>query len=406
MPTTLSALLFCGHLIAAPFIPSSDDQILEQLPIISNSVRSDLGVLRQRLSSNPEQIDTAITLAQNYIAIGKAEADPRYYGYAQGVLQSWWNETDPPSAILLLRATILQNRHEFENALRDLDTLLQRNPQTIDARLAQAVILIVQARYDEAKQSCLKLIEFKDALPAMTCLGHVGSLTGKASESFALLSDGLNNAIAASEDQRLWSLTVLAEMAVRMGKPEDAQRYFSDALKIRQNDVYLLTAYADFLLDQKRPSEVVALLSEKTRIDALLLRFALAKQQLGSKDLPSLIDTLKARFAASLLRGQSLHQGDEARLMLFLFNLPKEALTLAKANWQAQREPRDARILLEAALAAQQPEAAQPVIDLMNSSGMEDNTLKPLAASVQALKGTSKNYPIMLRQAQHERISN
>jgi hypothetical protein len=242
------------------------------------------------------------------------------------------------------------------------------------------VILQVLARYDEAKRSCLRLIEFKDTMPMITCLSNVSSLTGQAAKSYELLRDTLNNPITLSDEQRLWSLTVLAEMAARMGKNEDAKQFFTEALNVRQHDVYLLTAYADFLLDQNRPADVIALLSGKTRIDALLLRLAMAKQRLAISDLTDDIATLRARFAASRLRGENLHQGDEARLTLFLLKQPQEALKLAQANWQAQREPRDARILLETALAAGQPDAAQPVIELLDHSGMEDIQLNKLAA--------------------------
>lgn len=378
----ISALLFASELFAVPFIPNSDDQILERLPLTSDSTGRELRRLRNKLSANPGQLDHAIDLAQRYIAIGKTEADPRYYGYAQGVLQPWWSKSEPPSEVLLLRATILQNRHDFDNALRDLDRLLQRDPHNAQAWLAQAVILQVRARYDEAKRSCLQLIEFKDTLPAITCLSHVSSSTGQATQSYELLRDALNNALALTDEQRLWSLTVLAEMAVRMGKVEEAEHHFSEALKVGRLDLYLLTFYADFLLDQNRPAEVIMLLSDKTRIDALLLRLALAKQRLSVNDLSVDIATLRARFAASRLRGESLHQRDEARLTLFLLKQPQEALRLAQANWLAQREPRDARILLETALAAQRPDAAKPVLEWLASSGMEDICLKQLAAKI------------------------
>jgi hypothetical protein len=125
------------------------------------------------------------------------------------------------------------------------------------------------------------------------------------------------------------------------------------------------------------------MLSEKTRIDSLLLRVALAKQQLGDNDLPNIVTQLKARFAASRLRGENLHQGDEARFTLSLLKQPQQALQLAQANWVSQREPKDARILLEAAIAAHNPAAAQSVIELLNTTGMESMQLRQLAAQLE-----------------------
>jgi hypothetical protein len=116
----------------------------------------------------------------------------------------------------------------------------------------------------------------------------------------------------------------------------------------------------------------------------LLLRLALAEQPLGAADLPQHVQALQDRFAASRLRGDTTHQGDEARFHLHLMHEPQAALDLALANWAVQREPRDARILLEAALAANKPEAARGVLDALAKSGLEDTKL---AALSEQLKG-------------------
>jgi tetratricopeptide (TPR) repeat protein len=379
---TVMVLFFLPRLWAAPFVPNNDEQVLERLPLSVNSAGLELRALRTALNASPLQLDLAVRLAQRYVALGKYEADPRYYGYAQGVLTPWWSAPEPPPEVLLLRALILQNRHDFDGALQDLAKLLKRQPNNAQAWLAQAIILQVRARYEEAQRSCLPLLELESALAASTCLGNIGSLTGHALKSYEFLRDALQQAQEVSTDQRLWSLTVLAEIAAGMGRNNEADQYFNDALKVRSQDVYLLGAYADFLLDQKRALEVVALLADKIRIDSLLLRVALAKQQLGADDLPDMITSLKARFDASRLRGENLHQGDEARFALFLRRQPQKALQLAQANWTSQREPKDARILLESAIAAGNPAAAQPVIELLNSTGMEHVQLRRLLRSL------------------------
>jgi len=376
-------LVVAPALLAGPFIPDKDEQVIERLPVATKPVNQELRALRDRLNANPGQLDIAVKLAKRYIELGKAEADPRYYGYAQGVLKPWWDLSEAPSEVLLLRALILQNRHDFDSALHDLKTLLRRDPSNAQGWLTQAVILQVLARYDDAQRSCIPLMELDSPLAASTCLANIGSLTGHAAKSYDFLRKALKETQVTSTDQRLWSLTVLAEIAFRIGRYEEADQFFSEALKFRRQDIYLLNAYADFLLDQKRPEEVITMLSEKTRIDSLLLRVALAKQQLGNNDLPDIITQLKARFAASRLRGENLHQGDEARFTLSLLKQPQQALQLAQANWVSQREPKDARILLEAAIAAHNPAAAQPVIDFLNTTGLESMQLRQLTARLE-----------------------
>src|SRR3546814_10189203 len=78
-----------------------------------------------------------------------------------------------------------------------------------------------------------------------------------------------------------------------------------------------------------------------------------------------LIEMLGERFAATRTRGEATHRREEARYLLELRHEPAAALKLAIANWSVQREPLDARIFLECAVAAKDPAAAQPVRDWM-----------------------------------------
>ena len=57
---------------------------------------------------------------------------------------------------------------------------------------------------------------------------------------------------------------------------------------------------------------------------------------------------------------------------------------LAKDNWQVQRAPQDARIFLEAALAAGTPHVAAPVIAFLDRSGLNDPIIDALARQATA----------------------
>jgi hypothetical protein len=240
------------------------------------------------------------------------------------------------------------------------------------------VILQVRGDYRGAERACLNLMPLAERLLSLTCLASVRSLAGQAEKSYALLREALVPAKDAPSPARLWALTTLAETAHRNGYDRDAEDSFRAALDTAPRDAYLLAAYADFLLDHRRPEPVVALLARQVRIDGLLLRLALAEQLLGTADFASHRDELAARFAASRLRGDTSHQGDEARFTLHLMHDPARALALAEANWSVQREPRDARILLEAALAAHRSEAARPVLEFIERYGLQDQRLSAL----------------------------
>ena len=378
----LIALVMAGIAEAVPFLPKTDEEVLERLPAAVGGSARELRAERDRLSREPDNLPLAVALAQRYIELGRQEADPRYNGYAEGVLQPWWHLAEPPPEILLLRAALRQSRHEFDLALEDLSRLLARDPRHPEAWLMRAVILLVRADYRNALASCLPLLRLGHEFLALMCMGSVASLNGKAEAGYKLLQEALERSQGATPGERVRLLSLLAKTAERMGDLPRAEGHFRAALALNDRDPYLLGAYADFLLDQGRPAEVKKLLEEQTRIDGLLLRLALAERQLGYSGLPARIEALRVRFAASRMRGEALHQGDEARFTLYLLQQPKEALRLAQANFGVQREPRDIRVLLEAALAAGEREAADPALALLRETGLEDPHLQGLVSQL------------------------
>ncbi|WP_454064814.1 tetratricopeptide repeat protein [Candidatus Nitrospira salsa] len=362
---------------AEPYIPQNDSVVLEQLPTTSNPQIQKLRKLRTQLSNSPNDLTLATRLARAYIQLGHTNDDPRYDGYAQAALTPWWNLSHAPTNVLILRATLRQRQHDFDRALQDLDRVLQQQPRHAQAWLTQAVIQTVRGHYHEARRSCLLLRRLTNTLVSTTCLAHVMGLNGHAQESFQALQTAMENETASSEE-KLWTLTILAEMAMRLGNTSEAERYFQDALTIDNQDTYLLAAYSDYLLDQRRPAVVRPLLENTLRSDGLLLRLALAEQELHTPTLQQHIETLKARFAANRLRGDARHLREESRFTLHLLHKPKHALNLALENWSIQREPWDARIVLEAALQSGDSIAAQPIVDWLTSKNVEDVELTNL----------------------------
>ena len=78
------------------------------------------------------------------------------------------------------------------------------------------------------------------------------------------------------------------------------------------------------------------------------------------------------------LRGDTVHQREQARFELLLRRDASTALALARKNWAVQKEPADIRIYLEAAVAARDAGAAKPVIDWVTQHKIEDITAQRL----------------------------
>ncbi len=363
-----------------PFLPQQDSQVLERLTVkATDPVAREIRALRAGLMQDPQNIDVAVSLATRLIEQSRSEGDPRFLGHAQAVLAPWLNQAKPPPSALLLRATIRQNAHEFDLALADLDAVLSLQPTSAQAWLTKASIYQVQGRYEEARRACQPLFRLTGRHIALTCLSDIASLTGQATASRELLTGSLTRS-GLSPRERLWVLTILAETAARMGDAEAADSFFAEARSIGMKDYYLLGAYADFLLDQGRAPEVITLLQRETRADGLLLRLTLAEQALHLPASKGHTTDLAARFAASRERGTRVHLREEARFALALLHDPKTALSLAQANWAVQKEPWDARLLFESALAVGSRDAARPAIAWLSTNHAEYIRLQQLAA--------------------------
>jgi predicted Zn-dependent protease len=384
-------LLFCllsSWLVvvaAAPFTPATDTEVVERLPARASDPRSrELLALRQAWRAQPQDLAAALRLAARYQDEVAATGDPRYMGYAQAALQPWWTLPEPPPAVRVLRAVVLQFDHRFAPALADLQAALRAEPDNARAWAWQTAIQMVLADYTAARSSCEQLARLSEPLIGAACRAQVDAATGRAAAASAALREKLQDEAEAATPLRLWALTRLAEIDERRGDLAAAEAAFRQALAPGEPDVYLLAAYADFLLDRGRPAEVLALLKDRGRADVLLLRLALAARALGDRGADAYAGELAARFDAARRRGDTSHRKEEARFLLSQPGRAADALVLARENWAEQREAADARVLLEAALAAGDPAAAAPVSRWLADNRFESVALQALAARLKA----------------------
>ncbi|MGI8426117.1 MAG: tetratricopeptide repeat protein, partial [Actinomycetota bacterium] len=211
---------------ATPFIPERDADVLERLPTILGGGSGELRGLREQLARVPTDVARAVAVAGRYIELGQGQSDPRYYGYAQAALAPWWGLTDPPAEVLLLRAAIRQSRHEFDAALQDLSRLLEQDPRDPQAWLMQAVIFIVRADYQAARQACEALARLRRAFLAFSCMGSLASLSGQAEGGYELLRLAEAQSQNATLGERVRLETLLGKTAERLGDWGRAEGHF------------------------------------------------------------------------------------------------------------------------------------------------------------------------------------
>ncbi len=361
---------------AAPYKPVDASEVLETLyqPEGLRQIRA----LQKQHEQDPANRELSLTLIDDYIALGRREADPRYFGYAEAILKPMLPQTKaaPDPELLIREANILQHRHDFDAARVILNKIIKLAPTDPQAHIMRAVIALARGDYPQAQADChVVFTQMRGALLGLTCVQAAESFTGNLQAHY----DTLRNAYPAFAEgspqaDRGWALSALGEMAQRMGDSKAAESYFKQALRNDEKDYYAMAALSDLWLDENRPGEVVSLLTPYTRQDNLLLRLALAEDMAHGENRDTYTAMLKSRILAANERKEIVHLRDYARYALQLDHDPEGAFRMAKENWKTQKEPADAKILIESAIAAGEKDIARDVLAWQKEQGIQDAT--------------------------------
>jgi hypothetical protein len=122
----------CSSAAAESFVPASDDEVLERLAVSpSDPALRELRAVQGQLRQAPDNLALAMGVSQGYLELGRVTGDPHYAGYSEAALTPWWHLDNPPSEVLVLRATLRQRMHQFDDALADLASVLNSNPRNV-----------------------------------------------------------------------------------------------------------------------------------------------------------------------------------------------------------------------------------------------------------------------------------
>jgi hypothetical protein len=371
------ATLVASAASAAPYRPDDDATVLVTVPHAAASAQAVIRKSQIALAANPNDLAQALEVARAAIRDGRASADPRRYGQAQAALAPWWFIPDAPMNVRVLRAIIRQSLHDFAGAEADLDAILRLDPRNGQARLTRAFVRQTVGALAEAKDDCRRLPPAVGVTATAICVLRMEALTGAAGTALERLEQIIGIDPRSELAVRRWARAVGADMAAMLGKIEAADLHFSEATA-NGGDIPTLVAFADHLLDTDRPAEVLTLLAGRSEADIVYLRLAIAGKRVDDARAQHWAALLADRFAAAKAGGLQLHLREEARFELEVRDNAATALGLALANWKIQKEPSDARLVLQAALAANDPAAAADVLAFIAKTGLADTRIKPL----------------------------
>ncbi|MDF0751614.1 hypothetical protein NLU14_15405 [Marinobacter sp. 71-i] len=338
----------------------ADTDILVELP--------EPALTTSELPDSPEQLADTV---QNQISRARSTGDPRFLGYADGMLQRWPGEmTD---RLLTLRATLDQSLHRFDSARKDLETVIARSISALQKN--QALLLLanletVQGHYEDARKRCSQLQQSYPGLIADSCAAQVDARTGRPAAAYQALQKK-SESTSTNTTSQLWAEGTLGDIAAQMGNPAAAD-HWQTILRISPDDLYTRAQLADWYLSRNQADRTLALTEGYEQVDSLAVLRAIAMARSGHPEAEALAERLRERFAEARWRGNLLHQRDMARFQLDIEGDADTALTFAADNWRSQREPLDTRLLLRAARAAGDEQPAQKVRTWLDKHGQSD----------------------------------
>jgi len=377
--TTL--LINISNINSAPYIPASGDEIL--LLLDKTSPRSLFNDINSRLQKNKQIPSKLIDILHETIEYGKLTSEPRYIGFVSSYVDNYLKSNNNNTAFTILKANILQHDHQFNKAVKLLNTVIKSRPRNARALLLRASILQVQANYSAARKDCYSLLGKTSHLVMLSCIAQIDGLTKNTEKNYTTLKTIIKSSSKHSPTELSWSYDILAQLAMQLGDNEMAKQHLKEALTIAPNNSSLLNAYADSLISNNEYKKVIKLLKYKSQNFTILLRLAIAEKF-------SLTTTLyKNKFIIRLNKMQELsdltHQREISAFYLYVENNATKALEYAKRNWNIQKELYDAELLLLCALLNNDVNASKPVIDWYTKNSIYDVRLNKIINSIKKI---------------------
>lgn len=369
----LIGLTFTANCLAVgnTFYPDSDDVILLSLPVGSSTT-----VKTEDLQENdPRKI---AALVNRYLSLSAETGDERYLGYADTLLQ----KTNSDNVELqLARAALLQRRHQFTLALNELNKILQTESYHAQANLMAAYIYMAQGKGKEALPYCAKAGAVYGELTGLSCSASAQSLLGQLQTNYQTLSVVFNLRRGSKVELREAALS-LAEIARMRGDYALAAEHYQQALSLDPRNQFLLMRLADLYIARGYHEACLDLLQEHQQHQNLLLRAAIADKHLHGQVQADRYKRLSNYFELEQLRNPDQATRDYAEYLYHIQNQPDKALSIALQNWQSQREVADAELLVRTAIAAQNIDVLNPLLEWIRTVGLRDAKIEQQLAAV------------------------
>lgn len=375
---------------AQPRLTPAPDQIV--LPASVHAQNNQAGSLREverEWRKNRNDLPASLNYARAVFLLGLTEGDLRWYGSAKAALQPWWGAATLPADGHFLRALVKQGFHDFKGGIEDLSAAIAIDPTQPEYWSWRFSLNLLTANMPAARADCDAIGQRFGRDEGQACAATLMYRTGQAQQAISLLNRLVDLPDYQGPFTQDWLRYHQGEAYRTAGQYEQAIAVWEKHVQARPNSHLVKLTLTELLNQQGQFAKARRYANTDSPTDALLVQALLASRGLKDGDTQRLADLFENRMNNQSLRGESLI---ERPTMVYLITYGRDnakGLELAADNWSTQNEPADAVLLVQAALKANQPRRAEPVLAWMKSTGYTDPVLKALAEELQTRLGKS-----------------
>jgi tetratricopeptide (TPR) repeat protein len=366
------------------FKPQDQQVVLAASVHAQGGRNGQLRALDQAWRAQPTNLDASLAYARAVFTLGLTEGDLRWFGSAKAALTPWWQSADLPADGFFLRGLVKQGFHEFDAGLADINQAIAKDAQRAEFWSWRFALHLLLADMAAAQQDILEISRLFGPEEGNVYRGILLYRTGKPQPATELLSAALKAKTFQDTSSQDWIGFHLGEALRVGGQSAQALAIWQKQLKANPQSHLLRLSLAEMLNSQGNYRQAKQIATTESASDALLMQALLASRGLKESDEKRLASLIDARLKSQEMRQESLIERPKLFYLIAYGKDPAAGLALSIQNWQLQKEPPDALLFIQAALAVNQPRAAEPVLIWSEKTGYTDPELAALIRQLQS----------------------
>ena len=388
-----------GAIAQDRFLPQASAVVLAASVHTAGGRSSSLRALDQAWRAQPQDLPAALAYARAVFTLGFNEGDLRWFGSAKAALTPWWQAADLPADGHFMRGLVKQGFHDFDGGLQDINRAIALDPARAEFWSWRFALHLLLANMDAAQQDSEDIARRFGPEEGQIYSAVLAYRTGQALAAVQKLSASIRLPDYQDAASQVWIGFHLGEAHRVAQQPEQAIALWQRLLLVHPQSHLLRLSLADLLNQQGRFQQAKAVATANSTqlnsnlTDALLMQALLASRGLKAPDEAALAQQMAARLQSQALRQESLIERPKLIYQIAYGQDLAAGLALSIENWQQQKEPPDAVLFAQAALARQQARAAEPVVQWAQTTGYTDPQLAPLITQLKTHPSWSKERP-------------